>query len=263
MSCRVYEKYQLPTVFAGNQFEHVEYGLSLQAMVVLNRAQTILFAPGFEKAGDVSFASIVRGKLRELEGIGGRDLPVNEMSMIRFKQSIEELAQNPKAVVAVTLAFVKDGKCETFSTFVTRTSQQMHQGLLKDVDLGKFMKKTKGRMQSKYSHCAYCLATRIPGECQECDVDCPNPCCDREPWFCKLKSCGGCESVFYCSEECQKKDWHRGHKLACSVFYWMSPHFYPQEDSDETFRNDIIETFVKIVEPTLARFLNLKEESKE
>ncbi|CZR51327.1 uncharacterized protein PAC_01202 [Phialocephala subalpina] len=32
-----------------------------------------------------------------------------------------------------------------------------------------------------------------------------------------LNKCGACKRVFYCSGECQKKDWKRGHKKLCPV----------------------------------------------
>lgn len=31
----------------------------------------------------------------------------------------------------------------------------------------------------------------------------------------KLKACGACRSVFYCSAACQKKDWTSRHKPLC------------------------------------------------
>ena len=33
----------------------------------------------------------------------------------------------------------------------------------------------------------------------------------------KLKKCGGCGEVFYCSKECQKIHWRAGHKTECGV----------------------------------------------
>ncbi|ROW00327.1 hypothetical protein VMCG_07239 [Cytospora schulzeri] len=34
----------------------------------------------------------------------------------------------------------------------------------------------------------------------------------------KLKTCGGCRSVFYCSAACQKKDWTSRHKPLCKKY---------------------------------------------
>jgi hypothetical protein len=33
-----------------------------------------------------------------------------------------------------------------------------------------------------------------------------------------LKLCGGCQTVRYCSGECQKKDWKLGHKTFCQIW---------------------------------------------
>jgi hypothetical protein len=32
----------------------------------------------------------------------------------------------------------------------------------------------------------------------------------------KLQPCGGCRQVQYCSAECQREDWHAGHKAVCA-----------------------------------------------
>jgi hypothetical protein len=32
----------------------------------------------------------------------------------------------------------------------------------------------------------------------------------------KLKPCGGCRQVQYCSAGCQREDWHAGHKAVCA-----------------------------------------------
>lgn len=34
----------------------------------------------------------------------------------------------------------------------------------------------------------------------------------------KLKACGACRSVFYCSAACQKKDWKSRHKPLCNKY---------------------------------------------
>jgi hypothetical protein len=33
----------------------------------------------------------------------------------------------------------------------------------------------------------------------------------------KLKPCGGCHQVQYCSTECQREDWRAGHKAVCGA----------------------------------------------
>lgn len=33
----------------------------------------------------------------------------------------------------------------------------------------------------------------------------------------QLKKCSGCKDVSYCSRECQKQDWSRGHKSKCKM----------------------------------------------
>lgn len=34
----------------------------------------------------------------------------------------------------------------------------------------------------------------------------------------QLKACGACRSVFYCSPECQKRDWTNRHKPLCKKY---------------------------------------------
>eukprot|EP01084_Bolivina_argentea_P048757 89777_1 len=54
----------------------------------------------------------------------------------------------------------------------------------------------------------------------EIDVKC-NYCYKNQSECIKLKSCKGCASVFYCSIDCQKRDWKSSHRLSCSK-YWLN-----------------------------------------
>jgi len=42
-------------------------------------------------------------------------------------------------------------------------------------------------------------------------------CCNRGDAVVNLKPCAACRKVFYCSVECQKKDWALGHKRQCTA----------------------------------------------
>lgn len=44
-----------------------------------------------------------------------------------------------------------------------------------------------------------------------------SPCCSICSKEGEMKRCSGCKMVFYCSPECQMKDW-KSHKLICKVF---------------------------------------------
>ena len=42
----------------------------------------------------------------------------------------------------------------------------------------------------------------------------------------KLKRCNNCKEVYYCSRECQKKDWKRGHRDTCEGKFETSDQFF-------------------------------------
>eukprot|EP01084_Bolivina_argentea_P128814 227618_1 len=43
---------------------------------------------------------------------------------------------------------------------------------------------------------------------------CSNSFCKSEMYF-KLQVCSGCMTSWYCSRQCQKKDWKNGHNRQC------------------------------------------------
>ncbi|KAJ7150046.1 hypothetical protein C8R43DRAFT_1006142 [Mycena crocata] len=53
---------------------------------------------------------------------------------------------------------------------------------------------------------------------------CDNPQCGKISTKSDFKSCSGCRSVSYCSAECQRADWRRGHRSSCRDIrlHWLT-----------------------------------------
>jgi tetratricopeptide (TPR) repeat protein len=77
--------------------------------------------------------------------------------------------------------------------------QEAHQQTKYNLQRGGFLRPTnqvgRGRDESGAAICAYCKKPAKAGK--------------------KLKSCSKCKGSFYCSRECQVKDWRKGHKKVC------------------------------------------------
>lgn len=125
--------------------------------------------------------------------------------------------ENSPIMVNVLMTF--DGKAQVFTSFLTGASMYMQGMLSADEDIAEYKGACDENLHRSDSCCAYCLAeTRT-----DC-LDCEHPTCKKK-WTRKLKMCSGCRAVFYCSPQCQRKDWARGHIVACKIFRWLSPRF--------------------------------------
>lgn len=240
MSCLMYEKHSLPRHFkVDDLFKDVSYGMCMQAFIL----------------GPQGFGTVIHAKFMDDEDKFDKVaqemkyycndnelLPISVMKWVDFRKAVLDAIAVPCSVV-VTVVMVRQGKCETFSSFLTASSQRAHAGFVKGYDLTGFIKKTNVSITSKYANCAYCLSQHAHGECADC------PKCQETIWSRSLKKCSGCKSVFYCSVECQRLDWARGHKVACEVFHWLSPRFYPQLESDQEFINEIAKTATRFLPP--------------
>lgn len=124
---------------------------------------------------------------------------------------------NSPIVVHVLMTF--DGKAQVFTSFLTGASMNMQGMLAEKQDIDEYKGACDENLHRSDSCCAYCLAeTRT-----DC-LNCEHPTCKKK-WNRKLKMCSGCRAVFYCSPQCQRKDWNRGHIVACKIFRWVSPRF--------------------------------------
>jgi hypothetical protein len=110
-----------------------------------------------------------------------------------------------------------NGKAQVFTSFLTGASVNMQRKLFLDEDIKEYEGPIDEPLHHSNAACAYCLATTRT----ECFL-CNHPDCVSK-WARKLKKCGGCKAVFYCSAKCQRADWERGHIVACKVFQWLSP----------------------------------------
>lgn len=142
-------------------------------------------------------------------------VPKDKVDGIEFKQFVyAHLSKGYAVVVNVLIRF--NNKVEVFTSFLTGSSQQLYEGLIKGKDLSKLIKAFDTPLKSKYANCAMCMHYYGGG--------CPNEPSVKERLSRPLKKCSGCESVYYCSKECQKADYYRGHAMACDVLGWLSPH---------------------------------------
>lgn len=126
---------------------------------------------------------------------------------------MHHLEQNRPVVVNVLINF--NSKVEVFTSFLTKSSIQAWEGLVKGKDLSKLIAPYHRPIKSKHVNCANCM--------HHYKGSCPNEPSVKARLARPLKRCTGCESVFYCSKECQKADFIRGHMIACEVFAWISP----------------------------------------
>lgn len=249
MSCLIYEKHSLPHRFkADDLFKDVSYGMCMQAFILgPSGFGTILHARFMDDEG--KFNIVAEGIKYHCNGGDENELiPISVMKWVDFRKAVLDAIAVPCSV-AVTVVLVRDGKCETFSSFLTASSQQAHAGFVKGYDLTALIKKTNVSISSKYANCAYCMSQHAYGKCADYPK-CQEVCEEAHAlWSRDLKKCSGCKSVFYCSEECQRLDWARGHKVACEVFHWLSPRFYPQLESDQEFINEIAKTATRFLPP--------------
>ncbi len=142
------------------------------------------------------------------------------------------LEQKHAVVVNVLVHF--DNKVEVFTSFLTGSSIQAYEGLVKGMDLSALITKVNTPLRSKYLNCAYCMS-HYKGACR-------NEPSVKARLERPLKKCGRCKSVFYCSEQCQKADKERGHGLACEVFAWLSPRV-EKDGTEEAWLRHIGRTF--------------------
>lgn len=249
MSMRYVEKFGLPVQFRderSDKFKDCFFGMCMQAVIMVpGKGVTILQADGL----DQEFSDLAKTNAHETPS--KLRIPIKVVKWGEFKRVIQA-SLSALLSVYVTVILVRQGKCETFTSFFTGSSQQVHRGFMKGIDLLPVLKKKKknvnNSISSKYSDCAYCLHEfGGDGTCAGCCDGCVK--CDEEVWSRGLRVCQGCKSVFYCSETCQKLDWARGHKVACHVFYFLTPRFYPQLASDQDFINEIWKTAMRFLPP--------------
>lgn len=146
--------------------------------------------------------------------------PADKLNCFDFKSWVSERLEEKVAVVVDVLIHF-NSKVEVFTSFLTGSSLQLFEGLVKGKDLSSMIKKVDTPMKSRYVNCAYCLA-------QKGHLD-----CKCEAWNRPIQICGGCESTFYCSKACQKADFTRGHSIACDLFTWLSPNIEKDGTEDD------------------------------
>jgi len=153
--------------------------------------------------------------------------PKDKLDVIQFKQFVyERLGESYAVVVNALIRF--NNKVEVFTSFLTADSQQLYAGLIKGKDLSRLIKNVDTPLKSKYANCAMCMHYYGGG--------CPNEPSVKARLSRPLKKCSGCESVYYCSKECQKADFIRGHSVTCEVFAWLSPHIEKEGTEGEWSR---------------------------
>jgi hypothetical protein len=128
------------------------------------------------------------------------------------------LGEDPAPIV-VHVLLTLNGSAEVFSSYLTGASTKMQRMVAEDQDYRTYRGPLDENLHRAESCCAYCLAS-TRSDCLQCE----HPTCKKK-WKRQVKMCGGCRAVFYCSAQCQRKDWARGHIVACKVFRWLSPRF--------------------------------------
>lgn len=111
-----------------------------------------------------------------------------------MKPNVDDLAQT-----LASLFFDPYARPATmFSSTKADSRPQDYIEMAKDM-VGKYNKDSDGKLPKGNN-----------GECGVCEA---SNCADGKP----LMACSKCKRSFYCSKECQKKDW-KWHKLYCSLF---------------------------------------------
>jgi hypothetical protein len=179
-----------------------------------------------------------------LDELTGQEMSNTQIPSIEFKDTVLELIAS-KSPVVVSVIISSQGTCEAFSSFMTGASAQLYVGHRKGVDVKKFIVQTNTTLHSKFANCAQCMAEIVDVDVDSDDIDFPF---DRP-----LKKCSRCKSVFYCSEQCQRADWERGHSTACDIFQWLTPRLARvRQGSDQEWIDGIVGKYKLKMEKCLA-----------
>jgi hypothetical protein len=168
----------------------------------------------------------------------GRDVTPDQLELhVRNAIRVDHVPLNVNVFMTV------DGKAEVFSSALTACSLGMQEKLVDREDISDCTvsggDEWSDRISRRNACCAYCLAS-TPADCLLCE----HPACEKK-WTRKLRVCNGCRSVFYCSPECQRKDWARGHITACKIFRWLSP---KTKACDKPTKHEVVSTYCSWME---------------
>jgi len=218
------------------------FNSSLPTFGVTLHAMSLTFPMSAENVSSIS-SHIIGTRAHEvlLNELIDREMSNIKVKTLKFKTEIRAAIER-KIPIAVSVLITGNGTCETVSSFIVGSSAQLYVACRKNLDVQKLVKKTITPLRSRLANCTHCMATFEDLAQKSEDFPFQRP----------LKECKGCKCVFYCSVQCQKADWIRGHDTACRILCWLSPRMdHLRDGTDDEWMDCIVAAYKRKVEKSL------------